>query len=161
MKRRRFLSACGAAGAALIGVSAGAAAAVPAGLAADGHAGAEQQPPAVRQPPAAAQQPQLAPPRRRYRIDIEIIESKRGKCAQHEVGQKFTYPADRGRMCPWLLDSMNGAVRVLEYGGTLPWLYTGTPYQKVIDPEGITTEFIRCPDPTESGVVAKITRTKV
>jgi len=45
--------------------------------------------------------------------EIEIIECKRGKCAQH------------------------------------------------IDPEGMTTEFIRCPGPTESGVVAKITRTKV
>ncbi|MBP1636376.1 MAG: hypothetical protein H6Q10_2950 [Acidobacteria bacterium] len=64
-------------------------------------------------------------------------------------------------MCSWLLDSMSGAVRVLEYGGTMPWLYEGTPYQKVIDPEGVTTEFIRCPDPTASGVVVKITRTKV
>ena len=108
---------------------------------------------------APASQPQ--PARRRYRIDVEIVECKRGKCAQHEVGQKFAYPADRGRMCAWLLDSMNGAVRVLEFGGTLPWLYEGTPYAKVIDPEGITTEFIRCPDPTESGVVAKITRTRV
>ena len=43
----------------------------------------------------------------------------------------------------------------------MPWLYEGTPYKKVIDPDGITTEFIRCPDPTASGVVAKITRTKV
>ena len=63
-------------------------------------------------------------------------------------------------MCAWLLDSMSGAVRVLD-GGTMPWLYEGTPYKKVIDPDGITTEFIRCPDPTASGVVAKITRTKV
>lgn len=136
--RRGFISACGAAGIALVGTATA--------------TGAAQ---------AAAQQPQLAPPRRRYRMDVEIIECKAGKCAQHELGQKFAYPADRGRMCPWLLDSMNGAVRVLEYGGTLPWLYKGTPYEKVIDPEGVTTEFIRCPDPTASGVVAKITRTKV
>jgi uncharacterized repeat protein (TIGR04076 family) len=137
--RRGFLSALGLTGVAL----AGAAASADAGQA------------------SSAQQPQLAPPRRRYRIDVEIVECKAGSCAQHELGQKFAYPADRGRMCPWLLDSMNGAVRVLEYGGTLPWLYEGTPYKKVIDPDGVTTEFIRCPDPTASGVVAKITRTRV
>lgn len=136
--RRQFISACSAAGVALVGTAAG---------------GAASQ--------SAAEQPQMAPPRRRYRIDVEIIECKAGKCAQHELGQKFAYPADRGRMCPWLLDSMNGAVRVLEYGGTLPWLYKGTPYEKVIDPDGVTTEFIRCPDPSASGVVAKITRTRV
>ncbi len=136
--RRQFISACGAAGAALVGSATTAAAFQ-----------------------SAASQPQLAPPRRRYRIDIEIVECKAGKCAQHETGQKFAYPVDRGKMCPWLLDSMNGAVRVLEYGGTLPWLYKGTPYEKVIDPDGITTEFIRCPDPSASGVVAKITRTRV
>lgn len=136
--RRQFLSACGATGVALVGSTTTAAAS---------------------QSPGA--QAQLAPPRRRYRIDIEIVECKAGKCAQHELGQKFAYPADRGKMCPWLLDSMNGAVRVLEYGGTLPWMYKGTPYEKVIDPDGVTTEFIRCPDPSASGVVAKITRTKV
>ena len=52
------------------------------------------------------------------------------------------------------------AIRVLEHGGTLPWLYAGTPYQKVIDPDGLTTEFIRCPDPTRV-VVAKISRRRV
>ena len=136
--RRRFLSVCSLAGAA---------------LAATAGVSDAQQP--------SADRPQLAPPRRRYRIDLEIIECKAGKCAQHEMGQTFAYPADRGRLCPWLLDSMNGAIRVLEYGGTMPWLYEGTPYKKVIDPDGVTTEFIRCPDPTASGVVVKITRTKV
>lgn len=140
MNRRRFLTRCGLAGAVIAGTA--------------GTSAGEQ-------PwPSAAQS--LGVPRgRRYRIEVEIVECKAGRCAQHQVGETFTYPEDRGRMCPWLLDSMNGAVRVLEYGGTLPWLYQGTPYQKVIDPEGVTTEFIRCPDPTASGVVAKITRTKV
>jgi uncharacterized repeat protein (TIGR04076 family) len=137
--RRGFLSACGLAGAALAGAASAAEA---------------QQPP-------AAMQPQVAPPRRRYQIGIEVVECKAGKCARHTLGEKFVYPADRGRMCEWLLDSMSGAVRVLEYGGTMPWLYEGTPYKKVIDPDGITTEFIRCPDPTNSGVVVKITRTSV
>ncbi len=137
--RREFLSACGLAGAALAGAAVSAEA---------------------QQPPAAAQ-PQLAPPRRRYQIGVEVVECKAGRCARHQLGEKFAYPADRGKMCEWLLDSMSGAVRVLEYGGTMPWLYEGTPYKKVIDPDGVTTEFIRCPDPTDSGVVVKITRTRV
>jgi uncharacterized repeat protein (TIGR04076 family) len=140
MERRRFLSVCSLAGAALAGVSV------------VGDAQSQSTPPPPQQP---------TPARRRYRIDVEIVECKAGRCAQHKLGDKFAYPADRGRMCPWLLDSMNGAVRVLEYGGTMPWMYKGTPYEKVIDPDGITTEFIRCPDPTDSGVVVKITRTKV
>jgi len=51
-------------------------------------------------------------------------------------------------------------VRLLESGVTLPWRYEGTPYEKVIDPDGVTTEYVRCPDPT-SALVAKITRTRV
>jgi hypothetical protein len=49
-------------------------------------------------------------------------------------------------------------IRVLQFGGTLPWTYEGTPYEKEIDPEDTTTEFVRCPDPTSSGVVLKIIR---
>ena len=58
------------------------------------------------------------------------------------------------------MDSMNGFLRVLEYGGSLTWMYRGTPYEKTVDPDGVTTEFVRCPDPT-SGLVAKIIRTRV
>jgi len=43
---------------------------------------------------------------------------------------------------------------------TLPWRYENTPYEKVIDPDGVTTEYVRCPDPT-ADLVAKITRTAV
>jgi uncharacterized repeat protein (TIGR04076 family) len=74
------------------------------------------------------------------------------------VGNKFRYPDDLGEMCPWLLDSLMGMVRALENGGTLPWSYRGTRYEKALDPDGVTTEFVRCPDPTAS-VVVKITRT--
>jgi uncharacterized repeat protein (TIGR04076 family) len=98
---------------------------------------------------------------KRYDIEIEVIEAPKEGCANHQLGQKFKYPKDRGRMCEWLLDSMNGAIRVLEYGGTLPWGYEGTPYQKVINLNGVTTEYIRCPDPTKSGIVVKITRTAI
>jgi uncharacterized repeat protein (TIGR04076 family) len=74
------------------------------------------------------------------------------------VGQKFRYPQDLGQLCPWLVDSLSGFLRVLEHSGTLPWRYRGTRYEKVIDPDGVTTEFVRCPDPT-APVVIKIIRT--
>ena len=93
-----------------------------------------------------------------YAIELEIFEGH--GCALHKVGQRFRYPEDVGDMCPWLLDSANSMVRVLQFGGTLPWRYKGTPYEKDINSTGSTTEFIRCPDPTSSGVVLKITRTK-
>jgi uncharacterized repeat protein (TIGR04076 family) len=120
---------------------------------------------------------------RDYQIEFEIYEgnggelrldgthpdfAREGICAwMHyaggdralKVGDKFNYPDDLGKMCPWLLDSLTGMLRVLEHGGTLSWKYKGTPYEKLIDPEGVTTEFIRCPDPTASGIVIKITRT--
>jgi hypothetical protein len=89
--------------------------------------------------------------------------AREGICAwmygSHQVGHKFRYPEDLGELCPWLVDSLAGIIRVLEHGGTLPWKYKGTPYEKLIDPEGVTTEFVRCLDPTDSGVVIKVTRT--
>ena len=91
-----------------------------------------------------------------YSVEIEIYEGK--KCEIHKEGQKFKYPEDTGKMCPWLMDSINGMVRVLQFGGTLPWKYKGTQYEKEIDFQGVTTEFVRCPDPTSTGVVVKITR---
>ena len=89
--------------------------------------------------------------------------AKEGICAwmygSYQVGQKFRYPEDLGELCPWLVDSMTGMLRALENGGGLPWKYKGTPYEKVIDPDGVTTEYVHCPDPTSSGIVIKITRT--
>jgi uncharacterized repeat protein (TIGR04076 family) len=148
MNRREFLTCSGiCAGAGVIGVS----------LA--GPADAQQAPPPHPPTPAAQVDPRVPQPvRRAYEFEIDIVE---GQCQPHKAGQTFKYPDEKGKICPWLMDSMNGAIRVLEYGGTMPWLYEGTPYKKVIDPDGVTTEFIRCPDPTDSGVVAKITRTKV
>jgi len=141
MNRREFLKCSGAC------TGAGMAAAALAGTAA-----AQQTPPS---PTTDAQTPR--PVRREYAFTIDIVE---GKCQPHQAGQTFKYPEEKGKICPWLMDSMNGAIRVLEYGGTMPWLYEGTPYQKVIDPNGLTTEFIRCPDPSRV-VVAKISRRKV
>ena len=114
---------------------------------------------------------------RDYLIEVEIFEgnpgveredgtcpdfAREGICAwmygRLKVGQKFRYPDDLGELCPWLVDSMTGMLRVLEHGGTLPWRYKGTPYEKIIDPDGVTTEFVRCPDPNVP-LVIKITRT--
>ena len=115
---------------------------------------------------------------RDYVIELEIFEGNGGKlrtdgttpdfakegiCAwlygSLEVGQKFHYPEDLGQLCPWLVDSLAGVIRVLEHGGTLAWKYRGTPYEKVFDPDGVTTEYVRCMDPTASGIVIKVTRT--
>lgn len=91
-----------------------------------------------------------------YSLEIEIFKGDR--CDYHRPGDRFKYPEDVGKLCPWLLDSINAMVRVLQFGGTLPWTYGGTEFEKHADPEGVTTEFVRCPDPTASGVVVKITR---
>jgi uncharacterized repeat protein (TIGR04076 family) len=120
---------------------------------------------------------------RDYCIELEIFEGKGGQldedgtrpdyahegiCAwmhggdgqvSYQVGQKFRYPEDLGKICPWLVDSLTGIIRSLEHGGTLPWKYEGTRYEKKIDPDGVTTEYVRCLDPTESGIVMKVTRT--
>ena len=96
---------------------------------------------------------------RKYKIDIEIYEAKKdSKC--HKKGDKFEYPKDIGKICPWLLASMHDFLRLMEYGVTFDWTHEGTPYEKVIDPDGVTTEFVRCPDP-KSNLVAKIIRTAV
>ncbi len=142
MKRREFLEKSGCA--------------VPCALAAQTVFGQ-----AAAQPQAAQsqQQPQTAPPRRGYKMEVEIFEAKEdSRC--HKKGDKFEIPKDMGRICPWLLGSMHDFLVVLASGGTLSWKYEGTPYQKVIDPDGVTTEFVRCPDPT-ANLVAKIIRTKM
>jgi len=125
----------------------------------------------------------------RFKIEIEIFEGKSGQlrkegdkiiypeslekegiCAwmyrgdgekSYQVGQKFLYPEDAGKVCPWLMGSMDSVIKILRYGGTLPWKYRGTPYKKEIDPDGLTTEFIRCIDPTDSGIVVKIIRKRI
>jgi uncharacterized repeat protein (TIGR04076 family) len=124
-----------------------------------------------------------------YKVDIEIFEGDGGKlvkdgdkvvyppdfessgvCAwmyrgdgqkSYRVGDRFSYPKDAGKLCPWLLGSMDSMIQALRAGGTLGWHYKGTPYEKVIDPDGVTTEYVRCVDPTKSGIVVKITRTAI
>jgi uncharacterized repeat protein (TIGR04076 family) len=104
-------------------------------------------------------QEKSAPRRRQYKIDIEIYEAREDTWC-HKKGDRFSYPADWGKICPWLRASLVEFVRILEHGVSLTWKYENTPYEKVIDPAGVTTEYVRCPDPT-ADLVAKITRTAV
>lgn len=91
-------------------------------------------------------------------IELEIFESG---CPRHKVGEKYKYPEDIGKMCTWLIESSTHMIKVIRHDGKLGWSYKGTPYEKVINKKGVTTEFVRCPDPTSAGVVLKITGTKV
>jgi uncharacterized repeat protein (TIGR04076 family) len=140
MDRRDFMGKAGCAAAAL--------------LAAGELSGGQEKKVTQTAPPP----PPPPPSRKRYRLDIEIFEAREDTWC-HKKGDTFAYPADWGKLCPWLRASLNEFVRLLENGVTLPWRYEGTPYEKVIDPDGVTTEYVRCPDPT-SALVAKITRTR-
>jgi uncharacterized repeat protein (TIGR04076 family) len=141
MNRRTFMGRTGCGLAAF---------ATAAGLADGGGRGRQEGTPVVRSAEAK---------RRRYKLDIEIFEARTDSWC-HKKGDTFSYPADAGKLCPWLLGSLHDFLVALSHGATLPWKYEGTPYEKVIDPDGVTTEYVRCPDPT-SNLVAKITRTLV
>ena len=97
--------------------------------------------------------------RKRFKIDIEIYEAREDSWC-HKKGDKFEYPADMEKLCPWLLASMHDFIKLLQHDVTLSWKYEGTPYEKVLNENGITTEYVRCPDPT-GDLVARITRTEL
>ena len=67
----------------------------------------------------------------RYEIEIEIF--KGNGCDHHRLGEKYKYPDEIGKLCPWLLDSIQAMIRVLQFGGSLPWKYNDTEYEKMID----------------------------
>lgn len=100
-----------------------------------------------------------SPQRKRFKLEIEIFEAREDTWC-HKKGDKFMYPEDMGKLCPWLRTSLHDFLRLMENDVTLTWKYEGTPYEKVINENGITTEYVRCPDPT-SDLVAKITRTEI
>ena len=100
-----------------------------------------------------------APQRKRFSIEIDIYEAREDTWC-HKKGDRFKYPEEIGKLCPWLQTSLHDFIRLLENDVTLSWKYEGTPYEKVINENGITTEYVRCPDPT-SDLVARITRTEV
>ncbi|OGD25828.1 MAG: hypothetical protein A2Y56_04685 [Candidatus Aminicenantes bacterium RBG_13_63_10] len=141
MNRRDFVGKAGCGLATFL-----AAAGLPAGAGAAGQTTSPEKPVAL-------------PPRKFYRIDLEVFEARLDSWC-HKKGDTFRYPDDWGKVCPWLRGSLNDFIRILESGGTLSWRYEGTSYEKVIDPDGVTTEYVRCPDPT-SNLVVKIIRTRV
>ncbi len=97
-------------------------------------------------------------PMKIYMMEYEIYE---GNCPRFKVGEKFSNIQDLGKKCDWLAESATSMSKILEYDGTLPWDYKGTKYEKILNKDGVTTEFVRCPDPTSAGVVLKITRTQL
>jgi uncharacterized repeat protein (TIGR04076 family) len=107
----------------------------------------------------SAQIQEQSPKPKKFKIDIEIYEARQDTWC-HKKGDKFEYPKDMAKICPWLLSSMHDFIRLLQNDATLTWKYEGTPYEKIINKDGITTEYVRCPDPT-SNLVAKIIRTEI
>jgi len=114
-----------------------------------------QQTPDVSKP---ADKPAQAKPKG-WKVELEIYEAREDSWC-HKKGDRLAYPADWGKVCPWLRASLDPFVRLLGSGVTLPWKYEGTPYEKVIDTNGVTTEYVRCPDPT-ANLVVKIIRTAI
>jgi uncharacterized repeat protein (TIGR04076 family) len=108
---------------------------------------------------ASAQVQEQALKRKIFKIDIEIYEARQDTWC-HKKGDKFEYPKDMALICPWLLSSMHDFIRLLQNDVTLNWKYEGSPYEKIINKDGITTEYVRCPDPT-ANLVAKIIRTEI
>ena len=98
-------------------------------------------------------------PKSPYRIDVEIYEAREDSWC-HKKGEEFRYPEDWGHLCALLRASMMPLILCMEFGVLLPWSYKGTPYEKVVNPSGVTTEYVRCPDPT-SDLVAKIIQTRI
>ena len=96
---------------------------------------------------------------KKYKIEIEIFEAE-ASCMREIKGNKYEYPKDWEDICPGLRGSMTRHIETLAAGKSFYWTYAGTPYEKIIHENGITTEFVRCPDPTVR-VVAKIIRTRV
>ena len=94
----------------------------------------------------------------RYQVEVEVYEvGPETRC--HKKGEKFMWPKDMGKICHWLASALDPVLTSLAGGAIYPWKFACTPYEKVIDPKGVTTEYIRCPDPSEGGIVVKITRT--
>lgn len=87
------------------------------------------------------------PKSKQFKIDIEINEARQDSWCSKK-GDKFEYPKDMAKICPWLLLSMHDFIKLMQNDVTLCWKYAGTPYEKVINKYGITTEFVKCPDPT-------------
>ncbi|HIE05494.1 MAG TPA: TIGR04076 family protein [bacterium (Candidatus Stahlbacteria)] len=78
------------------------------------------------------------------RVIITVAEQK-GTCeAGHRTGQKFIYEGRLPDICPAAFHSLYPYLRVLQFGGNLPWEEEGQA-------------LIACPDP-ENPVVFRLER---
>ena len=59
----------------------------------------------------------------KYKVSIEIVDILgEGKCPmEHQIGEKFEYPEDRGKICPSAFNSIYPYIRVMDSGGSYPW----------------------------------------
>jgi len=73
-----------------------------------------------------------------FRIEIEIFEGRGGQL-QKDADEIIWPDYVKEGLCAWMRDSLQGVIQALKFGGTLGWSYHGTPYEKVIDPESLTT----------------------
>ena len=76
----------------------------------------------------------------------------------YKEGQKFRYPQDAGKLCQWLVNDIHQIYQIMRYGGKMLWTYENTEFEKVFNEKGKTTEYIRCIDPTNSGIVIEIAK---
>jgi uncharacterized repeat protein (TIGR04076 family) len=56
----------------------------------------------------------------KYKVSMEIVDIlEEGKCpAGHQIGEKFGYPEDRGKICSAAFHSIYPYIRVMESGGS-------------------------------------------
>lgn len=66
-----------------------------------------------------AQEEEDKPKRRKYKISLEIYEAREDTWC-HKKGEKFEYPGDMHKICPWLLGSMHDFIRLLSTGSPCP-----------------------------------------
>ncbi|MHA2031532.1 MAG: TIGR04076 family protein [Candidatus Kariarchaeaceae archaeon] len=81
-------------------------------------------------------------------ITIEITNILgEGPCSRgHNIGEIFSYPKDRDKMCPSALSILRPYILVLAYGGN-----------NIYTPDNPNTFSLSCPDPSHP-VVYKLTR---
>jgi len=80
----------------------------------------EQNKPAVPPPP---------PQRKRYKIDIEIYEARPDTWC-HKKGDKFSYPADLGKICPYLQASLHDFLSFCSRESPCPGSTRGRPTRR-------------------------------
>ena len=108
MDRRNFMGKAGCAAAALVTAA--------------GFAGGQE-----KASPAA---PPAPPPKpKRYKIEIEIYEALPPSWC-HKKGDKFAYPADWGKLCPWLRRASTNSSGSLRTGSLSPGNTRGRPTKK-------------------------------